>query len=77
MLRAYVATAGAPLDDAVEGALIAPWLGAAGQSAFYRQIAPGARLEVLPGSGHLVQEDEPDALTRLLAAQLTSDSAGS
>ena len=94
----------APLAAHVESALIAPWLGATGQSAFYRQIAqgderdtdeieplygqitvptlvvwgeadpwlpvargrelarriPGARLEVLSGSGHLVQEDEPD-----------------
>jgi pimeloyl-ACP methyl ester carboxylesterase len=116
VVRAYVATAQArPLDGDVEGALIAPWLGPAGQSAFYRQIAqgdqrdtdeieplygqitaptlvvwgeadpwipvargrelarriPGARLEVLPGSGHLVQEDAPDALARLLADHLT------
>jgi pimeloyl-ACP methyl ester carboxylesterase len=111
VLRAYVGTAQPrPLDRDVEAALIAPWLGSAGQSAFYRQIAQGdqrdtdaieplygqitaptlvvwgeadpwipvargrelarriphARLEVLPGSGHLVQEDEPDALARLL-----------
>jgi pimeloyl-ACP methyl ester carboxylesterase len=115
VLRAYVGTAQArPLDVDVEGALIAPWLGSAGQSAFYRQIAqgdqrdtdeieplygqisaptlvvwgeadpwipvargrelarriPGARLEVLAGSGHLVQEDEPDELARLLADHL-------
>jgi pimeloyl-ACP methyl ester carboxylesterase len=121
LLRAYVATAQArPLDGDVERALIAPWLGAAGQSAFYRQIAqgderdtdeieplygqisvptlvvwgeadpwlplargrelarriPGARLEVLPGSGHLVQEDEPDRLARLLTDHLTSRSVG-
>lgn len=111
VLRAYVGTAQPrPLDHAVEEALIAPWLGGAGQSAFYRQIAhgdqrhtdeieplyaritaptlvvwgeadpwipvargaelaqriPGARLEVLPSAGHLVQEDQPDELTRLL-----------
>jgi pimeloyl-ACP methyl ester carboxylesterase len=111
VLRAYVATAQAlPLDRDVEAALVAPWLGPDGQSAFYRQIAqgdqrdtdeieplyaridaptlvvwgeadpwipvargrelarriPGARLEVLAGSGHLVQEDEPDELARLL-----------
>jgi pimeloyl-ACP methyl ester carboxylesterase len=117
VLRAYVATAQPrPLDGDVESALIAPWLGSAGQSAFYRQIAqgderdtdeieplygqitaptlvvwgeadpwipvergrelarriPGARLEILSASGHLVQEDEPDRLARLLAEHLTS-----
>jgi pimeloyl-ACP methyl ester carboxylesterase len=42
VLRAYVATAQPrPLERAVEDALIAPWLGPAGQSAFYRQIAHG------------------------------------
>jgi pimeloyl-ACP methyl ester carboxylesterase len=41
-LRAYVGTAQPrPLDRAVEDALIAPWLGRAGQSAFYQQIAHG------------------------------------
>ena len=115
VLRAYVATAQAlPQDRGAESALIAPWLGPAGQSAFYRQIAqgdqrdtdeieplygqisaptlvvwgeadpwipvahgrelarriPGARLEVLPGSGHLVPEDEPDELARLLHEHL-------
>jgi pimeloyl-ACP methyl ester carboxylesterase len=115
VLRAYVATAQPrPLDPELETALIAPWLGPAGQSAFYRQIAqgdqrdtdeieplygqisaptlvvwgeadpwipvaqgrelarriPGARLEVLRGSGHLVQEDEPDELARLLGEHL-------
>lgn len=117
VLRAYVATAQVrPLEPEVQSALIAPWLGPAGQSAFYRQIAqgderdtdeieplygeitvptlvvwgeadpwlpvargrelarriPGARLEVLAASGHLVQEDEPDRLARLLADHLTS-----
>jgi pimeloyl-ACP methyl ester carboxylesterase len=117
VLRAYVGTAQpAPLEPEVEDALIAPWLGPAGQSAFYRQIAqgaqrdtdefepllgkigvptlvvwgdadpwlparlgaelaeriPGARLELLPGAGHLVQEDEPGELTRLLAEHLDS-----
>jgi pimeloyl-ACP methyl ester carboxylesterase len=117
ILRAYVATAQVrPLDAEVQSALIAPWLGPAGQSAFYRQIAqgderdtdeieprygeitvptlvvwgeadpwlpvargrelarriPGARLEVLAGGGHLVQEEEPDRLARLLADHLTS-----
>jgi hypothetical protein len=40
VLRAYVGTAQPrPLDRHVEDSLIAPWLGPAGQSAFYRQIA--------------------------------------
>jgi len=117
VLRAYVATAQPrPLDREVEDALIAPWLDAAGQSAFYRQIAqgdqrhtdeieplldqitaptlvvwgeadpwlpaaqgvelarriPGARFELLPTAGHLVQEDQPDVLARLLGAHLDS-----
>jgi pimeloyl-ACP methyl ester carboxylesterase len=117
VVRAYVGTAQPrPLDRAVEDALIAPWLGPLGQSAFYRQIShgdqrhtdeleplygritaptlviwgeedpwipvgrgvelagriPGARLEVLPRAGHLVQEDEPDELVRLLREHLES-----
>jgi pimeloyl-ACP methyl ester carboxylesterase len=117
LLRAYVGTAQPrPLDSEVEDRLIAPWLGATGQSAFYRQIAagtqqdtdeieplldrisaptlvvwgdadpwlpaavgaelaeriPGARLALLSGAGHLVQEDQPDELTRLLAVHLKS-----
>jgi pimeloyl-ACP methyl ester carboxylesterase len=120
VLRAYIATAQPrPLSPDVEAALIAPWLGPAGQSAFYRQIAqgdqrdtdeieplygeitaptlvvwgeddawipvergrelahriPGARLEVLPASGHLVQEDQPDELVRLLGQYLESELA--
>jgi len=103
-----------PLDPAVEYALIEPWLGPAGQPAFYRQIAqgdqrdtdeieplyrrisaptlvvwgkddpwipaaraaelaeriPSARLELLPSAGHLVQEDRPDELVRLLREHL-------
>jgi len=115
VMRAYVGTAQpAPLDRELESRLIAPWLGPAGQAAFYRQIAgaderhtdeleplldqidaptlviwgeadpwlpasvgaelaeriPGARLALLPGAGHLVQEDEPDELVRLLGAHL-------
>jgi pimeloyl-ACP methyl ester carboxylesterase len=115
LLRAYVGTAQPrPLDRAVEDALIGPWLGPTGQSAFYRQIAqgdqrhtdeveplysqvtaptlviwgeadpwlpaaravelaqriPGARLELLPAAGHLVQEDRPDELIRLLDEHL-------
>jgi pimeloyl-ACP methyl ester carboxylesterase len=42
VMRAYVGTAQArPLDRATEDALIAPWLGAEGKPAFYRQIAQG------------------------------------
>jgi pimeloyl-ACP methyl ester carboxylesterase len=42
VLRAYVGTAQArPLDRATEDALVAPWLGAEGKPAFYRQIAQG------------------------------------
>ncbi len=117
VLRAYVGTAQPrPLDRALEDALIAPWLGHAGQSAFYRQIAQGdqrhtdeieplyaritaptlviwgeadpwipfargaelaqrirgARLELLPSAGHLVPEDQPDELARLLHDHLDS-----
>jgi pimeloyl-ACP methyl ester carboxylesterase len=117
VLRAYVGTAQPrPLDREVEDSLIAPWLGPAGQSAFYRQIAdatqshtdeiepllgtvtaqtlviwgeadpwlpaavgaelaeriPGARLELLRTAGHLVQEDQPDELIRLVGGHLDS-----
>jgi pimeloyl-ACP methyl ester carboxylesterase len=117
VLRAYVGTAQPrPLDRKVEEGLIAPWLGPAGQSAFYRQIAaatqrdtdeieplldkitaptlvvwgeadpwlpaavgaelteriPGARLVLRRKAGHLVQEDEPDELTRLVSGHLDS-----
>jgi pimeloyl-ACP methyl ester carboxylesterase len=42
VLRAYIGSAQPrPLDRSVEDALIAPWLGEVGQSAFYRQIAHG------------------------------------
>jgi pimeloyl-ACP methyl ester carboxylesterase len=47
-----------------------PWIPVARGRELARRI-PGARLEVLPGSGHLVQEDEPDELARLLADHLT------
>jgi pimeloyl-ACP methyl ester carboxylesterase len=33
---------------------------------------PGARLALLPTAGHLVQEDQPDELTRLLGEHLDS-----
>jgi pimeloyl-ACP methyl ester carboxylesterase len=116
VVRAYVGTAGVrPLDRDVEDALVSPWLGPVGQSAFYRQIAQaderhteeieplwpdrrtharrlgrarpldsgaawpragpthtGARLELLPTAGHLVPEEEPEELARLLAAHLSA-----
>jgi pimeloyl-ACP methyl ester carboxylesterase len=117
VLRAYVGTAHPrPLERELEDNLIAPWLGPAGQPAFYRQIAqgderdtteleplldritaptlviwgeadpwlpaqrgvdltdriPGARFAPLRGAGHLVQEDEPEELTRLLGEHLAA-----
>ncbi len=33
---------------------------------------PGARLELLPAAGHLVQEDQPEELARLLGRHLSS-----
>jgi len=40
VIRAYVATAAyEPIEPAVMDAIIAPWTGAAGKAAFYRQIA--------------------------------------
>jgi pimeloyl-ACP methyl ester carboxylesterase len=117
VLRAYIKTAQVrPLAPAVEEALIAPWLGPAGQAAFYRQIAqgderhtleiesrygeitaptlvvwgeadpwipharggelarrlPDARLVLLAGTGHLVQEEEPARLIRLVQDHLIS-----
>ncbi|WP_419999517.1 alpha/beta fold hydrolase [Streptomyces boninensis] len=111
LVREYITTTGGPgLHPAVLDALTAPWLGEAGQPAFYRQIAkadqrytdeiqsrygdldlpvlvcwgtedtwipvakahelagmiPGARLELIEGAGHLVQEDAPAELTAVL-----------
>lgn len=111
VVRAYVAGASAAgLSDSDLAALAAPWLGEAGQRAFYRQMAqvvqrdtdeiephygevrsptmviwgaedawiplergrrlaeliPGAGLEVIPGAGHLVHLDRPDALAEAL-----------
>jgi pimeloyl-ACP methyl ester carboxylesterase len=98
-------------DDQLEPYL-RPWLGAAGQAAYYRQVAqfderytreieprygeiqaptlvlwgaedgwldpqlgqklaqaiPGARLSLIPGAGHFLPEDQPDAVTAELAA---------
>jgi pimeloyl-ACP methyl ester carboxylesterase len=115
VLRAYVNTAQArPLERATEDALITPWLGAEGQSAFYRQIAQGdqrhtlevetrygeinvptlvvwgdsdpwlspalgqelarritgSRFQLVPNTGHLVQEEEPQRLAQLIKEHL-------
>lgn len=115
VVRAYIPTAQPrPVAPDVLDALSAPWLGDAGQSSFYRQIAagderdtdaieplfgqitaptlivwgeedrwlgldkahalaeriPGARLEIVPGAGHLIQEDAPDRLAELVEAHL-------
>ncbi|MFC7544956.1 alpha/beta fold hydrolase [Plantactinospora sp. GCM10030261] len=111
LVREYVGSASSPgLRPATLDRLVAPWLSADGQAAFYRQIAqadqrytdeiqdrygeidmpvlvcwgaddawipvdrghelvgriPGARLEVIPGAGHLVQEDAPADLAATL-----------
>ncbi len=110
-LRAYVSGAShRGLTPGALDALIRPWLDAAGQAAFYRQIAeadeiytdqveplypaidvpvlvvwgrddawipidrahrlheliPGARLTVIEQAGHLIQLDQPEALTAAL-----------
>ncbi|MEU3960918.1 alpha/beta fold hydrolase [Streptomyces buecherae] len=120
MVREYVASASAPgLRPAVLDRLVAPWCGAVGQPAFYRQIAqndqrftdeiqgrygelrlpvlvcwgtddawipvakghelaalvPGARLRLIEGAGHLVQEDAPAELTAALAGFLRDQDA--
>ncbi|SCL64813.1 Pimeloyl-ACP methyl ester carboxylesterase [Micromonospora citrea] len=120
LVREYVSSASScGLHPAVHDRLVEPWLGEAGQAAFYRQIAqadqrytdeveerygaidvpvlvcwgaddewipvakgheltsrvPGARLRLIPGAGHLVQEDAPAALTAALLAFLDEDSA--
>jgi len=111
LVRAYIAGAAhRPLSAEHADLLTRPWLGVAGQSAFYRQIAqadqrytdeiepryphldlpvlvvwgeqdewipadrahrlaaviPGARLRLIPGAGHLIQLDAPEALTGTL-----------
>jgi pimeloyl-ACP methyl ester carboxylesterase len=120
LVREYVGSASAPgLHPATLGRLVEPWLGEAGQPAFYRQIAqadqrytdeiqdrypeieppvlicwgesdtwipvakahelaaaiPGARLRLIAGAGHLVQEDAPAALTAALLDFLDGESA--
>lgn len=115
LVREYVSSAShRGLHPAVLEALVDPWLGDAGQPAFYRQIAqadqrytdeiqsrygelelpvlicwgasdtwipvakahelaalvPGARLHLIDGAGHLVQEDAPAELTAALTAFL-------
>ena len=111
LIRAYVAGAAhRPLRDDDLDMLVTPWLGDAGQAAFYRQIAqaeqrytdeveplystldlpvqvvwgtedtwipvdrahrlaeliPGARLDLVPDAGHLIQLDAPERLTAVL-----------
>jgi pimeloyl-ACP methyl ester carboxylesterase len=111
LVREYVTSASSPgLHPATLDALVEPWLGEAGQPAFYHQIAqadqrftdevqgrygeigipvlvcwgaddswipvekahelaaaiPGARLRLIEGAGHLVQEDAPAELTAAL-----------
>jgi pimeloyl-ACP methyl ester carboxylesterase len=48
-----------------------PWLPAAVGAELAERI-PGARLALLSAAGHLVQEDQPDELTRLLGVHLES-----
>lgn len=116
LVRAYVrGAAHRPLRTADEDALVGPWLGPDGASAFYRQIAqadqrytdeieprygeldlpvrvvwgtedtwipvdrahrlaaaiPGAELHLVPGAGHLIQLDAPEALTALVLGALS------
>ena len=111
LVRAYIAGAAhRPLRADDLDLLVAPWLGDAGQAAFYRQIAqadqrytdeveplyptldlpvqvvwgtedtwipvdrahrladliPGARLDLVPDAGHLIQLDAPAHLTAIL-----------
>ncbi|WP_338667601.1 alpha/beta fold hydrolase [Pseudodesulfovibrio methanolicus] len=109
VVRAYVGSAAvSPLSEETLAGIVAPWTGAEGQAAFYRQMAqadsrytdevqdlypsierpvlilwgrqdawipaekgrllnrmiPGSTLVELPGTGHLVIEERPDALVR-------------
>jgi pimeloyl-ACP methyl ester carboxylesterase len=48
-----------------------PWLPVAGGAELASRI-PGARFELVRGAGHLVQEDDPDELTRLLGEHLAA-----
>ena len=111
LLRAYVGGAAyRTLSTDHADMLVRPWLGPAGQAAFYRQVAqadqrytdevqprypsldlpvlvvwgerdewipverahrladliPGARLQLIPSAGHLIQLDAPEALTGAL-----------
>ncbi|MFI6026132.1 alpha/beta fold hydrolase [Amycolatopsis magusensis] len=118
LVREYVNSASSPgLHPDVLARLVEPWLGEAGQPAFYRQIAqadqrhtdevqprypeldlpflvcwgaddqwipaaratelaglvPGARLRLIEGAGHLVQEDNPTALLGALLPFLRAE----
>ncbi|MGE4420761.1 MAG: alpha/beta fold hydrolase [Pseudodesulfovibrio sp.] len=109
VVRAYVGSAAvSPLSEETLAGIVAPWTGAEGRAAFYRQMAqadsrytdevqdlypsierpvlilwgredawippekgrllnrmiPGSTLVELPGTGHLVIEEQPDALVR-------------
>ncbi|OIQ52246.1 Haloalkane dehalogenase [Pseudodesulfovibrio hydrargyri] len=109
VVRAYVGSAAfSPLPEETLACIVAPWAGARGRAAFYRQMAqadsrytdevqdlypsiqrpvlilwgredtwippekgrllnrmiPGSTLVELPGTGHLVIEEQPDALVR-------------
>jgi len=115
ILPAYISGAAfRPLTAEALQMYVAPWLGASGQAAFYRQIAqmdqrytdeiqsrygevrcpvsilwgeedrwiplergrelasriPGATLQCVAGSGHLVQEDAPEAIVAALLSSL-------
>ena len=117
LVRAYIAGAAhRPLTPAAGDLLTGPWLGAAGQAGFYRQIAqadqrhtdeieprygslelpvlvvwgtedawipvdrahrladliPGAQLRLVPGAGHLIQLDAPEALTGIVQRWLSA-----
>jgi len=116
-LRAYIGTAShRGLAPAQLDALVAPWTGAEGQAAFYRQIEqadeaftdeiearyptiavptlvmwgvddswipvdrahrlgeliPGARLQLVADAGHLIQLDQPEAVTAGLTSWLSA-----
>jgi pimeloyl-ACP methyl ester carboxylesterase len=49
-----------------------PWISAA-RGVELAQRIPGARLQLLPGAGHLVQEDAPEALVGLLHEHLMTN----
>ncbi|HEX9710075.1 MAG TPA: alpha/beta hydrolase, partial [Candidatus Thermoplasmatota archaeon] len=42
----------------------------------WREVLPHARVETLPRAGHFVQEEEPEAVARLLAGFLDGAAGG-